>query len=97
MIRRSRDYFYGKMDYLDIKNNFFYERFGNLVKTWNLFFKMKYLDFRMRMAEIAYSSYPIRSIDGIFHWTDWDTVKHLEDDSLLLENEFGLGCFYIFE
>jgi hypothetical protein len=80
VIRRSENYFHGKMNYVKIQNSF-YQDFRKGVIAWNLLYGMPYLEFRRKLSDIAYSSYPMRSIDGIFHWFNWDAIKDLGKDT----------------
>ena len=83
VIRRSERYFNGDMDFFD-HDAVYYRNFQTSVRTWNMFFNMKFLEFRRKLSAIAYSSYPTHLVDGIFHWLDFRAIEQLEEGSLLL-------------
>ncbi len=91
-IRRTKEYFNGKFCFDFPKK--WKSSFDTNLLMWKLFFKMDYMEFRVRLAKIASLSYNINSFDGFFEWMNWEEIeKHnnvwilpIDDDDWLHPN-----------
>lgn len=62
----------------------FYKNIRKASFLWNLCFRMKYLDFRKRLSEIASLSYSSNSFDDIIPYLDFDHINSLDPGTLLV-------------
>ena len=72
-IRRTKEYFNGKFCF-DFPTEW-KSSFDTNLLMWKLFFKMDYMEFRVRLAKIASLSYNINSFDGFFEWMNWEEIE----------------------
>lgn len=85
LIRRDKEYWlHNKMSF----NGVVLQKFEKAIKKrsfmWNLFFRMKYLEFRKRLAKIASLSYSQNNFDDMIMYMDRDHIDSLEPGTLIV-------------
>jgi len=85
LIRRDKEYWlHNRMSFNGVVDQKFEREIWKWLIVWNLFFKMRYIEFRKRLAEISSLSYPQNNFDDIIMYWDEDKLNSLEPGTLIV-------------
>ena len=80
IIRRNKEYYLDNNINLDkiLRNPLWKQSVQNMIKTWNFCFNMKYIDFRIKLRNIAFRTFEKNDFDEIipyFNMKKYNTLK----------------------
>jgi len=85
IIRRNKNYWLNnKIDHSCIANDYRSNFILQMIQVWNFCFKMKYIDFRIRLRDIAFPTFERNNFDDIIMYFDEDKYNSLEKGTLIV-------------